>query len=147
MNYWNYFSDFPSPLFMKSDWRQNWNFLFLCWKHTISGVFAIMSCRRIPPHVLPNKRMLCFVAWKIPLRVVVYSALSQIKMTSYASCCRVEMHQSNQNLNTTPGKPLAFDYFLCPDSGEFDGKALSVCGIWPGSVRFQMIFFFGRGSR
>ena len=30
--------------------------------------------------------------------------------------------KSNQNFNTPPGgKTRAFDYFLCPGSGEFDG--------------------------
>ena len=33
------------------------------------------------------------------------------------------MRRSNRNFNIppTPGKPRAFDYFLCPGSGEFDG--------------------------
>ena len=32
------------------------------------------------------------------------------------------MYRSNRNFNipSPPGKPRAFDYFLCPGSGEFD---------------------------
>ena len=30
------------------------------------------------------------------------------------------MYRSNRNFNIPPGKPRAFDYFLCPGSGEFD---------------------------
>ena len=32
------------------------------------------------------------------------------------------MHRSNRNFNIppAPGKPRAFDYLLCPGSGEFD---------------------------
>ena len=30
------------------------------------------------------------------------------------------MRRSNRSLTSPPGKPWAFDYFLCPGSGEFD---------------------------
>ena len=50
-----------------------------------------------------------------------------------------------------PGKPRAFDYFLCPGSGEFDmqdllrGGDLTFVWVWWGklteSVRFQFFFF------
>ena len=38
------------------------------------------------------------------------------------------MRRSNRNFNIppSPGKPRAFDYTLCPGSGEFD---LSQCGV------------------
>ena len=51
MNYWNCISDFPSPGFMESDWRQNWNLLFVLWKHTMWGVQSFRVAEPLPPMV------------------------------------------------------------------------------------------------
>ena len=51
MNYWNCISDFPSPWFMESDWRQNWNLLFVLWKHTMWGVQSFRVAEPPPPMV------------------------------------------------------------------------------------------------
>ena len=45
-----------------------------------------------------------------------------------------------------PGKLRAFDYPLCPGSGELTFACVG-WGKLNRSVRFQMIFFFGRRSR
>ena len=55
----------------------------------LCGMFAINLCRPVPSCLAVKRIYFCFVAWKIPFRIVVYSAVSQIKMLSYASCCLV----------------------------------------------------------
>ena len=53
-----------------------------------------------------------------------------------------------------PGKPRAFDYFMCPGSGEFDLYLSGVGKIEPEVLGFKyffvfcfLFFFFGRRSR
>ena len=62
------------------------------------------------------------------------------------------MRRSNRNFNIPPpppGKPRAFDYFLCPGVGNLTGPSRG-WGIWPclgtGSVRFQIAFFLAGGA-
>ena len=61
----------------------------------------------------------------------------------------VVLHRSSRNFNPPPppprGKPRAFDYFLCPGSGEFD-LCLGVVGkIEPGAeVANSYKHVFGR---
>ena len=45
-----------------------------------------------------------------------------------------------------PSKPRAFDYFLCPGSGEFDLYLGGVGKIEPEVSDFQWFSFFGRRS-
>ena len=55
------------------------------------------------PVVLSSRE--CFASWrdKFLFRVGVYSAVSQVKMSSYASCCPVQF-VSWQSLNVTSGQ-------------------------------------------
>ena len=54
------------------------------------------------------------------------------------------MCRSNRNLNIPPpGKPRAFDYFLCPGSGEFDLYLGGVGKIEPEVSGFKWFSFSG----
>ena len=68
------------------------------------------------------------------------------------------MHRSNRNFNIPPppGKPRAFDYFLCPGVGSLTGKAFPGVGSltlpgWVGKIEpevsgFKSLFFAGGGG-
>ena len=54
------------------------------------------------------------------------------------------MHRSNRNFNipTPRGNPWAFDYFLCPGSGEFDLYLGGVGKIEPEKCQASSDFLF-----
>ena len=55
------------------------------------------------------------------------------------------MRRSNRDFNILPippGKPRAFDYFLCPESGEFDFCLGGVGKIEPELSKVSKDFFF-----
>ena len=39
------------------------------------------------------------------------------------------LRRSNRNVNIPPGNPRAFDYYIFPGSGDFDGKLNRRCKI------------------
>ena len=57
----------------------------------------------------------------------------------------VVMHRSNRNFNVfpPPGKPRAFDYFVCPGSGEFDLYLGGVGKIEPEVSGLKLFSFSG----